>query len=283
MLKIIIPVYKARATLPKTLDSLVAQTKSMFLVTLVQDCDNEDYSDIIEEYRRRGLKIEIMTLNENGGPGVARQAGMDNDQMCDYFMFVDSDDMLTPMAVDILYREAKKRKADVVTSDIFKEETHQGGLLMDWEHTPCTWTHGKIYSASYLRENNIRFPIDIRLNEDSYFNLVAINSTQNKFGIHHVTYIWRDNPNSLTRCESPTDFFKRSWKQYIKSQVYGLTDIGIICKEIDVQLIARTLLNIYYHCMTATYLKLDTNIQILSELKNNIAIQNAFIDKRKIK
>ena len=36
---IIIPTYKARETLPKALDSLVAQTKDMFLVTIVQDGD----------------------------------------------------------------------------------------------------------------------------------------------------------------------------------------------------------------------------------------------------
>ena len=50
MVNIIIPTYKARDTLPKALDSLVAQTKTMFIVTIVQDCDGEDYSDIIKEY-----------------------------------------------------------------------------------------------------------------------------------------------------------------------------------------------------------------------------------------
>ena len=50
MVNVAIPVYKARSTLPYCLNSLVAQTKNMFLVTLVQDGDGEDYSDIIEEY-----------------------------------------------------------------------------------------------------------------------------------------------------------------------------------------------------------------------------------------
>ena len=56
IVNIIIPTYKARETLPKALDSLVAQTKDMFLVTIVQDGDGEDYSDIVTEYKRRGLK-----------------------------------------------------------------------------------------------------------------------------------------------------------------------------------------------------------------------------------
>ena len=102
---VIIPTYKARETLPKALDSLVAQTKKMFLVTIVQDCDGEDYGDIIEEYKRRGLVIRWVPLTENVGPGGARQAGMDSDLMSEYFMFLDSDDMYTPRAIEILSRD----------------------------------------------------------------------------------------------------------------------------------------------------------------------------------
>ena len=76
MTNVIIPTYKARDTLPDLLNTLVAQTTNMFFVTIVQDCDGEDYSDIIQEYQKRGLKIKLITLNENMGPGVARQAGI---------------------------------------------------------------------------------------------------------------------------------------------------------------------------------------------------------------
>ena len=81
MLNIIIPSYKARETLPQALDSLVAQTKKLFIITIVQDADGEDYKDIIEEYTRRGLKIRLLATPVNGGPGNARQYGMDNDLM----------------------------------------------------------------------------------------------------------------------------------------------------------------------------------------------------------
>lgn len=49
----------------------------MFLVCLSIDCDGEDYSDIIEEYRRRGLHIRVINATENGGPGAARQKVID--------------------------------------------------------------------------------------------------------------------------------------------------------------------------------------------------------------
>ena len=72
IVNLIIPTYKARDTLPAALDSLVAQTKKLFIITIVQDADNEDYIDIIQEYRRRGLQIKLLQMPENGGPGLAR-------------------------------------------------------------------------------------------------------------------------------------------------------------------------------------------------------------------
>ena len=138
IVNIIIPTYRARDTLPSTLDSLVSQTKKLFLVTIVQDGDGEDYSDIIAEYKRRGLKI-FLFQKENGGPGMARQYGMDKTQMCDYVMFVDSDDILNPRAVEVLYREAKLNNFDVLSSSFLAEKNHTPGIYLDVFKTPVTW------------------------------------------------------------------------------------------------------------------------------------------------
>ena len=76
MVGVIIPTYKAKKVLPHALDSLVAQTKKMFLVCISIDGEDEAYTKIIEEYKRRGLKIITIRSETNGGPGLARQAGI---------------------------------------------------------------------------------------------------------------------------------------------------------------------------------------------------------------
>ena len=101
MVEVGIPVFHARNTLRKGLDSLVAQTKDKFITCLSIDGDEEDYSDIIETYRARGLKIRVINSKENGGPGAARQRIIDTTQ-CDYLIFMDADDMLMPRAVEVL-------------------------------------------------------------------------------------------------------------------------------------------------------------------------------------
>lgn len=271
----------ARDTLPQALDSLVAQTKKMFIVTIVQDCDGQDYSDIVEEYKRRGLHIRHVSTPENLGPGGARQYGMDIEKMCDYVMFLDADDMLCPRAIEVLYREAKLKNADLISSSFMAEQMHEPGVCMDVESTPATWTHGKIYKLEYLRKNNIRFLKELRLNEDSYFNLVAVNCTKNKFKIKETTYIWRDNINSLTRNQEDEGFFKKSWEQYIFSQTQGLLDIERIYNTMPPALIAMTLNNMYMQMMEAIFYKysLDNAKKISLRLKDCKALQQALETK----
>ena len=258
IVNLIIPIYNSRETLPKALDSLVAQTKQMFLVTLVQDCDESNYDDIIKEYTRRGLHINLLKTEVNSGPGMARQLGIDKSRMCDYIMFLDSDDILMPRAIEVLYREAKHGGADVVTSSIIREQEGSPGFIMDAAVTPVTWTHGKIYRTEYLRERNIRFREDLRLNEDSYFNLVACNSTEKFVKIPEITYLWRDYKGSLTRVVSHKEFFEKSWVQYIKSQVKGIQEIIAQTGDITPGLLAATLINMYNHDMEASFYGLDT-------------------------
>lgn len=266
MLNIIIPTYRARDTLPKALDSLVAQTKEMFLVTIVQDGDGEDYSDIIKKYKERGLKLFLLQ-KENGGPGPARQYGIDRTKMCDYVMFLDSDDILNPRAIEILYQEAKKNDFDVLISNFILEEKASPGHLLEISNTPVTWCHGKIYKLNYLRENDIRFLDDIRLNEDSYFNCVAINSSKKVGSITECTYIWRDNPKSLTRNKEENLFFKSSNSDYIIGQVKALKKIFNISKELNTSLIANTLNSIYNNMMRQLYYNHD-DYSYLEELKS---------------
>ena len=276
MVNVIVPMYHAKDTIKDVLNSLLAQTKKMFIVTLVQDADGEDYSDIIQTYAELGLKIRLIQHLENCGPGVARQTGIDSTDMCDYVMFVDADDMLCPRAIEILYAEAKRNNLDVLTSSVIREEIGGPGQVLLSTNTPVTWVHGKIYRWQYLKDFNITFPSDFRLNEDSYFNLVAVNSTKAFARIEEVTYIWRFNKQSLTRSVEDKDFFKKSWILYVRSQVQGLLDIIKNTGDVAIPLMAQTLMNAYSHMELAKFYKVldyDRGKLELRGLNNEIIIE----------
>ncbi len=258
MVNVIIPVYHSRETLPNTLLSLLNQTTKNFFITIVNDCDGENYTDIINKFTNEGLRIVYLPLAENVGPGLARQAAMDADNTSEFFMLCDSDDLLMPQAVESLLRSITLKELNIVASSFLRHEKDHN-LLQDVTETAITWCAGKIYRAEYLKKNNIRFHPYLRLNEDSYFNVVAWNSTQKRGQLNEVTVLVMDNTNSLTRKEGREKFFIKGWEQYILSQVDGLQEIYKQTLTMNPQIAARTLVYLYHETMIAMSLNLPLN------------------------
>ena len=259
MVEVGIPIYKAKKTLPKALDSLVAQTRESFIACLSIDGDGEDYEDIIQEYQHRGLKIRVIRCNENGGPGMARQRILDTTQ-CDYIMFMDSDDMLMPRAVEVLYTQAKAGDYDIVRSSFIREEKNKNDMYLPQNTGTITWFHGKIYKVRYLQEKNIRF-LPIMTDEDAYFNLVAWNSTKKRGELAETTYLWRFNENSLTRQLSSKEYFTKTHLNYIISQVEGLKKLAELNNNyVNPSLVSQTLVNVYSYYMRARFYQIDMNV-----------------------
>ena len=251
MVEVGIPVYKARDTLPAALDSLVSQTKKNFLVCLSIDGDDENYDDIIEEYRRRGLHIRVI-VDENGGPGMARQRVLDTTQ-CEYLMFLDADDMFAPRAIEVMFNAIHQSNTNIGRSSFIRENNAGDDQIIQHNASTITWFHGKIYRVSYLRDSKIEFLPGLRTDEDAYFNLVAWNGTDKRIETAEVTYIWRYNKNSLTRQNDHATYFANTYLAYVRSQVCGLAKLYDVRPDTSKDLIMLTLINIYYYYMEARY------------------------------
>ena len=87
MIDIIIPTYKNKDGLRTTLDS-IDWNNNNFSITIIDDASNLDYSDIIVEYPNIN---QLVVLPQNGGPGMARQYGIDHTNN-DYLLFIDTGD-----------------------------------------------------------------------------------------------------------------------------------------------------------------------------------------------
>lgn len=275
-----IPVYNAVDTLPRTLESLINQTVSNFGICLSLDGeDYEKYASIVDEFSARGLHIRML-CNQHRGPGLTRQAILDTTE-ADYIIFLDADDLLTPRAVEILTLVIEQQELDIVRAAYVREEAGKFGTIVPQNSASITHFHGKIYRVSYLREKNIFFHPDLRLNEDSYFNLIAWNASELRGEIAEPMCIWRENANSLTRNEGEKAFFVKSYAQYVLSQVDGLKKLyEIRGKDIPITLITTTLVLIYASYMRAKCYNLDLVIldDIISTFKHDQFIQDYLND-----
>lgn len=165
--------------------------------------------------------------------------------MCDYLIFLDSDDMLMPKAIEILTREMNVTNSDIISSDFLVESDISITTTFHAKNTPVTWCHGKCYRRKYLIENDIRFLPQFRINEDSYFNLVAWNSTKKRMILPEVTAIWRQNKNSITRSCSGRLLYEKVIQTYPDTQTLGTLKIIENTGDIPTLLLATTLKNIY--------------------------------------
>ena len=185
---IIIPVYNSKKYLSKALDSILSQTFKDIKIYIVDDCSSEDYMDILSKYNT--LDIFYLKLDNNLGPGVARKIGLEQ-SYGNYVIFLDSDDVFyDDKSIEILYKAIED--ADVVTSKIYEESEKQ---VFENDNIGL---HGKIYKREFLEKFNITFS-DARLNEDSFFNALCELYGAHYNNISDFTYIWCDNPNSITR------------------------------------------------------------------------------------
>lgn len=89
MLDIIIPAYKDPEGLKRTLQSVYFPEYDWLSVTVIDDCSPISYDNILIEFPN----IKYYHLNENRGPGFARQFGIEHTHE-PYFLFVDCGDTI---------------------------------------------------------------------------------------------------------------------------------------------------------------------------------------------
>ncbi len=195
MIDVIIPAYNSHNTIERTLASIAYQQNVKQLkVYIVNDASDVDYSKEVKFFSNF-MNITEIKLTENGGPGVARQSGIDNSNS-EYIVFIDSDDVFSnPYALTTLYDNIEMSNADVVISSFY--EISNDGSKREYKNDNV-WVHGKIYRRKFLVDNNIRFN-DTRANEDNGFNQLVFLHDSNVKYIEDFTYMWIYNENSITR------------------------------------------------------------------------------------
>lgn len=177
-------------------------------VTIVDDASTkQNYAAVAKNFESI-MKINILRYETNGGPGVARQYGI-NHTSNGYMTFIDADDTFNgAFALKAL------RNGIELNNGIFQmcvgifDEVHEmglnpgeGPLLMKHEND-LVWMFGKLYRRSFIDKYNIHFHESSRANEDNGFNrlfqLCTSEQEQINFIPAHV-YYWHENPNSITR------------------------------------------------------------------------------------
>lgn len=108
---IIIPVYKTEATLPRCIDSALAQTYSNIEIVIVDDGSPDRAGEIADQYAAKHANI-VVVHKKNGGLAEARKSGIAA-ASGEFFVPLDSDDTIPENAVELLYNHCAEDDLDM--------------------------------------------------------------------------------------------------------------------------------------------------------------------------
>ena len=211
-LDIILPHYKeTEAQILKALtmiDNQIGIDKSDIQISISHDNGPEGYNLNIEFLREViSLPINYFITDKHLGPGYTRQYALDRTDK-DYIMFCDSDDMFASPFTLKFFEDTLKEQPDleIILTGFLEEIKTEEGFVYAQRDDDVSFSclHGKMYSRKFLYDNNIKFP-NYMIAEDGTFNFTSMcHAKKTYFNDDVVTYIWKDNSNSITR--STTSF-----------------------------------------------------------------------------
>jgi glycosyltransferase involved in cell wall biosynthesis len=200
-LQILIPQYKETDEIIKPLlDSITIQQNIDFKELGVIICN--DGSDVfLTEDFLKSYPFEIQYHKEkHRGVSGTRNACFDY-ATADYVMFCDADDMFSNVCgLWILFREMNVGFDSLVSA--FIEETRMPNtkeIIYINHDMDSTFVHGKVHRRKYLLDKNIRWNEKLTIHEDSYFNILCQNLSDNVKYCSVPFYLWRWRDESVCR------------------------------------------------------------------------------------
>lgn len=112
LVSVIVPVYNVRDYLEQCVESVIGQTHKKLEIILVDDGSTDGSGDLCDELAERDRRIRVKH-KENGGLSSARNVGY-SASVGEYVLFVDSDDAISDIYVEVLLRTAVESGADMV-------------------------------------------------------------------------------------------------------------------------------------------------------------------------
>lgn len=258
IISVVIPVYRAELYLDQCVRSLLDQTYPNLEIILVDDGSPDNSGAMCDRYAAQDARIKVIH-KENGGSSYARGAGIAA-ATGDYVTFIDSDDWIDPDTFEQCVQCIRRDDADCVlysyvkeypgisipvhlfdgdfTYDLTRSErlVHRRlvGLMGDELSRPekidnlasmCM----KLYRIDAARRGRIVSERETGTNEDSIFNLYALENCRISY-IDRCFYHYRKtNEQSITTRHKPElaekwDVMYRYFREYIdqsgKADVY---------------------------------------------------------------
>ncbi len=211
---VVIPIWNTEKYLEKCLESLVNQTLKDIEIICVNNGSTDSCPQIIDRFARNDSRIKVVN-KEHGCLSSARNAGMDI-ATAPYLTFVDSDDWVEAQCYKLAVAEFEKDSevdlvcwgANIINVDLDENSQYIKGArnyhrikitgkqpLTDKnldKMTVCIWN--KLFKTNIIRKNDVKYPLNIELEDNSFFYTYIVNCKYAYFLDHYFyNYVQRKN------------------------------------------------------------------------------------------
>ena len=218
LVSVVVPFYNAQKFIWECINSVLIQTYQNIELILVNDGSTDNSFEIITGINDNRL---VIISQENQGVSTARNSGIEASKG-DYLCFVDADDLLEADFIKNMVYEIETHHCDIVfgnykllyengnrisktprinegsyiSSDLFNRCIDDGTLTGMLFGSVC----GTLYKSSLIKDHNIYFRKNIKVNEDGIFNIELMKNANTIWVSSNSDYLYRQWKN--TRKES---------------------------------------------------------------------------------
>lgn len=188
---VVIPCYNVQAKIDKCLKSIESLKKAIpeSEVVFVDDCSTDGTYQTLDRFARGRDWAVLIKLPENSGsPSAPRNRGI-NGARGRYIFFLDADDEILPEGLTEQINALDHGDADFIRSPLIRfngKDMVEMNDIPEW-NAKASWhekaetivrkhstTPPALYRRSFLKEQNILWPTDLRLAEDAVFLYTAL-------------------------------------------------------------------------------------------------------------
>ena len=214
---IAIVLYNSEKYIRQTLLSALEQSFNLpYEILIVNNCSTDKTIEIVNEISEanpRGNIIRIMNEPSNLGPGPARNDAIHNAKG-KYFLFLDSDDYISPDCLQLLYEKAEKTNAEFTVGShewfddesgeikrkvTLRDEVYENpavGVKMFEHNVPMQIEMWNIlFRTSFMRQHDIHY--EHRIMEEYLFDLQLRAEATKAATLSKCTLHYRVHPKSV--------------------------------------------------------------------------------------
>ena len=204
LVSIILPYYKKRIFIHKTINSILAQTYKNFEIIIIYDDENLTDFLLLESIKKADSRIFLLKNNKNIGAGLSRNVGI-NHSKGKFIAFIDGDDLWdkNKLELQIDYMKNKNYQITHTAYHIIDEDDKVTGLRksknLDYNNliNSCDVGLSTVILNKELLNIDISFP-NFKTKED-YFLWLKLSKENYIFNyIDEPLSNWRKTKNSLS-------------------------------------------------------------------------------------